>query len=576
MRRNIKWYKNMGYKLPFVTFMANSWLAKTSFVGVLILSMVGTGYVLNNTTKNILKPYVPVTPWISVNAENTMSITWLEYVMNNPPENSPQWETNNTIEPREALTYKQCNTHKHYSKTLLLSNKATSQTHNLHVNIYSPGTSRIAFNHYKEALTKCSQNQETTQNNNNSTSFYFDNNLLLLAGDTLTFITQNTNTTTTDFKNITTYYEQSIPTTLTQYSCLNINVTNDDAQRNYYTNPDNYTGKLVTETIQTQVSLENVPNAITFEVKELPKKKTPQAPLPANMQPINNNIQKPVIPPSPDDNNPTFEKTITYRTPDDNGPGCGWKWHGLKPTKANNKKIVKESNTLKTQTQEELDNNAKIYINQKIHYVRQVLNILDDIDTWNKHVTQTQQLHEQWNTLEQNRKNFKPTWDKYLTQYDNWASFDMRKNKAQTQYTNAFNQCKQKQDSYTQWEQTYGKLYRAQKELRRKIANQPKNTITPTTPKTTTTTNNPTNTTTTTNPPTTTTTTPPETPNNTTTTQQQNLDPTGLLNKKIPNPPTNCKKTPTIPRIITQPKPPMPLKPTPPPNTTIPNTWRNP
>lgn len=355
----------------------------------------------------IVKPVEEKSEFQEIKQAETQGMTWATSLLKN---NNLEIEENTT--PRHPYPYQTCSHLNGLNANLTRAYKGTGE-HTLFIQLYAPGMAPAALNEYKNKLNECWNVTTSTQGNPETTILHYgDNYYAFTYGDAIIFGDANL-----------THYLNQVSTSLTESQCLDLTTTSQDSQRNGYSNPENYTGLILEETIK-------YPKPITYNTPVIPQMVTlndhitqPENPFPDNAPQLPEPVTTPNIGTQEEYKTANdFSQTINYRVPDKRGPGCGWAWSAYKGTIEDDQALYTAQENKRKEAQTIVKQNVQTYLNGQDQYNIDTLFELTQLAQWNSYAVEANNVYDYWYWLNNERLKFKPEWDTYIANYQLWLN----------------------------------------------------------------------------------------------------------------------------------------------------------
>lgn len=549
-RKKLSDYRNDS-SLVFPTL---AWIANKTMIPVIIILTVITVVATSiyykigvQSAAEILKEPQSTSPYLSIQAVQSVGNKWASDAINIKPINVSTWNVDGTMKPQHINDPQNCLAETKLPTSLLTTQTASGDNVSTKIQVYGAGQAITQYKEYIKLLSKCVKgNDQNIQNIGNV--FVYDNNFILTMGDSIISVTAPDNARRDELQN---FYQDQLSQSLLASGCVTLNIPENSATRSFYYNKDTYTGLLETQTLNNQVNVDNVPvmTSVNMNAVSEPNAKEPEAPLPADFPVISEKVNQPTLPKAVEDET-GFSKDASYQIMDPIGPGCGWAWSSQEAPVFNETSLKNKENETLDNVQVDVNNQAQMYVDQKVAWAEQTADIAPAVDSWNKYVINVNSVHDKWNWLNSERAKIKNSWMSYVEEHDDWFTFDDRKAKATNDYSTKLQQCLDAQTALQNWENQWGALYEQQQS----------GTVNPT-PTTSPSPNAD----------------PSVTPDpNTPTEAPTTSAPSPSPNVSIPPRPAGCSTLPAKDSIIEQEKPAEPQAPLIPQGVTIPSSWPTP
>lgn len=539
MGKKLKDYESSpAYNSPELAWIMNRGIIYFTalFLGSILIASIIKGGI--DAHERILEPAPVVEEWMTVQAENTMAQNWAEnFIKESPGSEYGDWKTTNNFLPRHLVLNDTCRGIESikFDDALLGTYKGETDSVKVTLQLFGAGQTIKTFEQYAEKMIECGYT-ETVTPVHGYRAFKYENGFFMTAGDVILGV----RTTNEKYvEELFELYDERLITSLRESQCVSLSVEEKDLYRNIYFNPEEYTGYHVETQKINKVSIDNIPNPTNYTVHNIiDNVNEPEGPLPDSFIKLPEPVQQPNIPEKVNKKQ-EFSELVSYELEDEYGPGCGWEWHNQSVPKVNTEMLKMNQNNVLSAAQERVDEQAKVYVNERMNWATEIMVLLPLIHEWNTYVAEVQEVFEQWETLERERATLKPLWIQYVNNYNDWLTFDERKEEAQEKYDSAVQLCREQEEELNEWLEEYRNS--------NTVSNIVPNTVTPTPSPDPTVTPNPD---------------PTVTP-----------EPTITPHTPMPN---GCLYEPVKPRILDEMKPNEPQPPFIKENVTVPNSWPQP
>lgn len=550
-RRRLSDYRNDNLiKTPGLAWLIDTFLMP-AIVIMAIVSVIATMAIFRNgltSYADMMKKPVSTSPYLSITATQSSAQQWASQMISQNP-GYPTWTVSDSIKPQHIDDPSNCIGENKIPITVLNSYKAdngakTSAT----IQIYGAGQAIAQFNSYVNMMKKCGISQDVQEIQDRGKIFTYGNSFILTMGDSIISVSASDKT---QRDNLSNFYQEQGSNSLLASSCIMLNIPNGSETRSFYYDKEKYTGLLETQTLNSQVDTNNIPNITSLTLDSIVDEKVdkPEEPLPVDFPVLPDEIDKPTIPETIEKQD-SFTIDSTYQINDLNGPGCGWGWSAQKSPVLSENDLTNKKNDTLLNSQIEVDEKAQSYVNSNVDWAEQVALLSPDVDSYNRYVQQVNTVHERWNWLNSERNKIYDDWVQYVKEHNDWLTFDSRKATAVNKYNEALNTCLADQQELQDWETEWGALYEQQQAG-----------------------------TTTTTPVPTATTDPNATATDPNATATATAEPTAAATTApvdIPERPAGCSTLPEKASIVDQEKPAEPQAPIIPEGVTIPDSWPQP
>lgn len=552
-RKYAEYKKDPTIKTPIIAWLFDRGFVQlffTAITGVSIVALVLLFTTGANAWKRISTEPEDVSPYQEISSTNSPGRNWAETLINITPQGLSGWTVSDVLKPQN-IQAPNCAFNDNPSTTILSTHMGSSGTTQTRVLLYGAGQAGADFDKYAKTLQECANAEIIDEEFGKSA--VFDNGFIITMGDAIVNVVATDNEQRDVLKKF--YYDQ-MTKTLKESSCLDLDVSGNDATRSFYYNSEKYDGYKETTVVETQVDFKNAPTVPALNIDEInnPDVSQPESPLPQDFPALPKEaVSKPELPKEVE-NKDSFSADAVYNIADVNGPGCGWAWSSQKQPIYDETELAVEKNTTIVSKQNNVDEAAQTYVNQKKDWAMKTVQVMPAVNNWNQYAKDVNNVHDKWIWLNSERDKLYDPWHQYVEEHNEWETFDKRKSDALNTYNDNLEICMDKQEAYLDWEEKWGDLYAQQKaeENAPEEPTQPEETPEPTDTPT-----DPEN--------------PVETPTATPTPTEEPAEPVD-----VPEPPENCTTLPERPAIIDQEKPAEPQAPQIPEGVTIPDSWEKP
>lgn len=552
-RKYREYKKDSTIKTPIIAWLFNRGFLQLFFTAITGVSIIALALLFTsgaNAWKRINTEPQDVSPYQEIASTNSQGRNWVEAMINMSPEGLSGWTVSDVVKPQN-IQATNCVFNDNPSTTVLSTHLGNSGQTQTRILLYGAGQASADFDKYAKTLQECANAEIIDEEFGKSA--VFDNGFIITMGDAIVNVVASDNEQRDELKNF--YYGQMVKT-LKETSCLDLDVAGNDATRSFYYNAEKYDGYKETTVVETQVDFRNVPTVPALNIDEInnPEATQPELPLPQDFPSLpEKEVSKPELPKTVEDKD-SFSADAVYNIADTNGPGCGWAWSSQKQPVYDETELAVEKNTTIVDKQNDVDEAAQTYVNQKKDWAMKTVQVMPTVNNWNQYAKDVNTVHDKWIWLNSERDKLYDPWHQYVEEHNGWETFDKRKSDALNTYNDNLEICMDKQEKYLDWEEKWGDLY-AQQELEESAPEEPTQpeetpepTDTPTDPES-----------------------PVETPTATPTPTEEPTKPVD-----VPEPPENCTTLPERPAIIDQEKPAEPQAPQIPEGVTIPDSWEKP
>lgn len=232
------------------------------------------------------------------------------------------------------------------------------------------------------------------------------------------------------------------------HQCQAIAVDADrDFNRNQLAAKDKFTG--VTETFNQSYTVDphHYGTPVETTVKDLPKNlptSAPEGPLPFGIdsempsKPIDKPAEKYRDIPRDDAKQ---NVSAQYQVIDKTGPGCGWEWSQFPRPDLDEKEVRSHQDGEISRAKDNLKKRVVGVRDRYAQWSRDSVGYYENVRTWNEYVDKSVEVSRKWSDFESSRAAFKPKWDKYVKEHDNWLTFEDRYRQANQEYRQAYEKC---------------------------------------------------------------------------------------------------------------------------------------
>jgi hypothetical protein len=541
---------------PEIKFPAVRWiLDKKIFYAIaaliavaLVVYMASQG---QTSYKKIVSAPKTTSPYQNVAASDSPGTQWAKALLAENPVSVPQWEVVSGGTPQHPLPNDVCK-QEQVPDSVAGSVSAKGSGVAVTVQVYGAGQAAAQFDNYIKRWSKCLNDFEQKPGVSDATVYTFSNGFVMVSGDAILGATASDSGMR---DKLLSYYQTKVPETLRATQCLSLTSASADSLRNLFYHPNDYTGLKKSESIKTQVDTSNQATPLPQGLQSVsnPDAEEPEAPLPDGFPSLPGEVAKPTRPEGVSDNS-DFSETATYQIEDVNGPGCGWAWSGQKMPVYNAGELASAQKKSIGKAQDDANHKAVGYMQARHNWSGSMLNYVSQVDSWNRYVSQVNAVHDKWSWLNNERSLIEGSWRQYVTDHNDWFTFDDRKKAAKLKFDQETLACNTANENLAKWEQQYGEAWKKEQEraARENGGKTPAPTPSPGA------------------------TAPP------TALRFPNSNPTPTptadsgSNPKIPDKPTGCTNPPVKDEILDQEKPAEPQPPVIPNGVTIPNSWPQP
>lgn len=475
-RRKYSDFKNDPVvKVPVFAWLFDKW---EFYVAIIAVAVFVVGGFLNTNIQSlqrILAAPVEETEFQAITAMNTIGTNWAKsLVSENPhPEIINEWNPSDSQKPQKTKIPNCVFTEKSPT-SLLATTSATGNGIETNIHVYGAGQSAKEFNNIIKLAKDC--NNLEVSNSDFGAVARGSGVFLISIGDAIISVTHPESLSSDHREQLIAFYVNRAKETLVETQCVSLLVSEADAARSFFYNADSFTGLTENKELKTNVDFSGLPRVSGIESVKIntPGLELPEAPLPDGFPQMPEEVSaQPVIPTTPQDRE-AFDGVATYKVADKLGPGCGWDWSAQIAPATNEKSLKSEKSKSISDKQKELDEQANIYIQEKMDWAISMFSISSQLDKWNKYAQKVNQTHDKWNWLNNERINLYQPWINYVDSHRAWEQFDANKASALNAYKEELKKCQDEQSKLTEWEKQYGdKESEKDKESTEKIPERP-------------------------------------------------------------------------------------------------------
>lgn len=326
--------------------------------------------------------------------------------------------------------------------------------------VTQPGTSAYQLKKYYQSLVDCGQAvQESPIEGVSHYHIVIDNTAVVALGDTLVTIIYGS---AEELQSTLQEDVGHLAGSIGEAQCVNVEVRESDYIKNLNFVPaSQYKSGKGSHTVSIDIDQSKVPQFIPGELDELdnPKMEEPEAPLPEGLQ---NTLEEPkfsatnmreVFPVS------SFTTVVSYPEPDNVGPGCGWEWTGSEKFTVSAEEADKIKQEAISQAEQELGKKVQRYHERAASFALYNGYHSSFAGKWQAYAQEANALNAKWEKLEAEREAFKPTWDAFTQDYNEWATFDTRKKEAREKLSNERRACSDARRAHENWANQYSTKY---------------------------------------------------------------------------------------------------------------------
>lgn len=448
--------KDRNVKFPVAAWILDR---STLYVAVAIVALLAIGGFAklgwDSYSRAIQEPEV-ISPYIDMESASSTGRTWAKELASKAPTGVTTWALNEKTKPQPFVDYKICPTVAEIPTTLLSTHIASGEGIETRVQVYGAGQATAQFDTYINALNSCF-GETTIQTSGNTRFAEFPGGFVITAGDA---IVGSTTADPNRYDAILDFYLNNVERTLEETGCIALAPAASDAKRSFFYDRESYIGLEEKEELESNVNIAGLPTPAEIKLNEIANENAilPEAPLPPDFPELpKNEVKPPVIPTSVQDQS-MFAGVAVYKIADTKGPGCGWDWSAQESPVYDDKSLENMKKNSIQQTKNDVDSKAIDYVKTKINWALQVAAIAPAADDWNIFVNKTNEVHEKWEWLENERAKVQTDWYNYVAAHDDWFTFDERKAAAIKQFEEDTKKCEADKKALEDWEDKWEEL----------------------------------------------------------------------------------------------------------------------
>lgn len=445
-KRTIRELKEKGRRFPYLEWFMNKAYVYVifGFVGLIALTMFSFEIVY--AYQRINEDPIEQVDYIDITPQETTGEKWAAAFLAEKPEGINDWVVSDQHNARNPYTYNECSYYEIPSKNMKTTLSGTGKEASIYIQNFQPGTSAKEFKTFIKNARNC-WNVEMMDAGEPETSLVKHSyGSMFNYGDSIIYL----KTTNEDIRDqLTPKLMQKAVNTLTETECVNLTTNENDDQRNLYVSAENYKGWHRTDRINTNVDYTHVPTLTEINKKRIREKSLPEGPLPEGFPTLPEKKMDEPTKPNATDRINSFYKDIAYVDPDQDGPGCGWKWHGMKAPKVDVEQLQQTEKILRADALQTANNEATKYILLKNNETISMMDYLSKVLKWNEYASDIQKVYDKWEWLNDERRAIKYDWDRYVRRHDEWIDFDIRQHNARVEYERAVYECSLETHTYT-------------------------------------------------------------------------------------------------------------------------------
>jgi hypothetical protein len=443
----------------FVKVPALAWLLDRSllYISVIVIGVLALGWFgklglesLARSSEDYEEPPI----YQSVVAATAPGASWAIDFAATAPEGVSAWTSSGLTRPVHIVPNESCSTFEAVPSTLLATADGAGAEAQLRVQAYSSGQAAAQFSRYSEKLAACKG--ATLVGTPEGEVIQWDNTFVFTRGDALVAVTApDTGLRDQLRRTLSARAEESLLTS----GCLSIASNKSAVARNLYANPDGYEGFHEKTSVETEVSIANLPTptlpALIGVISNPPQ--LPEGPLPENFPQLPTaTVQKPTLPIGAAVAD-SFRQDADYLIADEEGPGCGWAWSGLSTPVYDYEKLEAERTSALAATQEAINGKAAAYVTERLAFAREALLVAPQLNRWNAHAQAVNTVYSTWNDLLAARERLRGPWYSYVTAHDQWRTWEASRAQAETEYTAALAACEAAETEAQAWDARYSR-----------------------------------------------------------------------------------------------------------------------
>lgn len=455
-RKKYRDYKNDSYvKTPLFAWLLDRSVIYIALAAVAVVFTAGflkSGY--DSFQRVMAEPEIE-SPYLDIVATNSPGMDWAYSLISKKPLEVDEWTVSESRNPRHVFDVNKCSGQGEIPASVLAAYSASGGGVETRIQVYGAGQASAQLNAYKGAYNRCFKGVEDA--GSGSENFMkFNNGFVVSLGDSIIgVITSDAGLRDELFD----YYVKAATDSLMESGCVALSVKPDDNYRNFFYYTDSYTGLLEKKTVESQVSVDNLPTVEPVVLDVLDSSAVePEAPLPGDFPKLPEEVKKPVVP-APVESVESFDVNAYYEIVDDAGPGCGWEWSAQRTPLYDMDLLDRERESSISAAQAAANKSAADYVQSKRDWAYDTALVMPLADSWNKYVKRVVSVHEKWDWLNTTRDEIRQSWYNYVSAYDAWLEFDDIQASALEDYDSLLEVCKSKQDELTDWEVEWGALY---------------------------------------------------------------------------------------------------------------------
>lgn len=455
-RRSVDELRRKGVFFPHLGVFFESYftMAVTGAVGLVALTVVTADSL--SALGRIQNPPRPESQYAEVQAAVPPSEKWAKAFVSAKPPVGKGWNVSSDKTARNVFSFDDCSAVKRPKAYHLSTFAARNDAMSLSVDLVSPGQSAVHLDDLVKTFKSCWNVNSVVDKDNKTEVYSFARGAVFMRGDSVFTVVASPS----DQKKAVKWALDNASRTLSNSGCSNLWVVPKDVERNPYVDPKTYRGKFSGEDVATTVVTTGFPTQVFPEVKELVVVDEPEGPLPEKfpVMPTAPMEEPPVTPVEEVPEHEPFSKYVSYRVMDPSGPGCGWKWSGMTGPVEDAKKIAADKSQAIKNTKSVVDNNAIVYRNARLGFVRDSFMFSSVVNQWNGYVDAVGKVNAKREWLESERDKIRDSWFTYVEEHNDWVNFDNLQANAIKQYNAEVTLCNKANEESQKWDEQYANL----------------------------------------------------------------------------------------------------------------------
>jgi len=400
------------------------------------------------------EPDVPKEP-TPVNLTDSKAMNWLTNF--EKERDYKDWKTEESVNHNRIFKSLDCEALDERPLSHMASFSGSNDEYKEMTQVFAPGTAVKQLYVYASDISDCSGSLfEVEETDSGSHYVITDQGLIMVSGDALISIEAPEKT---DYKSLINKTEEDLQSSLKESECLNLEVSKDDYKRNKFVSQKEYTGLIESETVTSDIPLDNIPTIDPPDLKEVkdPDMKVPDDPLPASVSDDDGDEpDKPSYPERPKvEKKENFSDTANYQVLDVEGPGCGWEWSNWeKPDETEDQLNKKKDNAINI-VRTRVNNDASNYVDGQIDWAWGIMSERTRAADWNEYADEANSVHDSWKKLNADRDKYKKPWNEYVKKHDYWYNFEDIKSQADVDYREEKKKCQDLKKEQSDWDKKY-------------------------------------------------------------------------------------------------------------------------